>query len=152
MPTTEYDLTHDIVHESAVRTRPAWDEYFLGIATAVAARGDCLRSKVGAVLVDQAHRIRGTGYNGTPPGGPSCLRGECGRCRSQMPSGMGYEECEEVHAEANALLYAHWAGCQGATLYITRAPCRDCSKLIRAAGVSRVVWMAGDSDAEWQVA
>ncbi|MFD5050467.1 MULTISPECIES: deoxycytidylate deaminase [Streptomyces] len=120
--------------------RPNWDDYFLGIAHAVAARGDCCRSRVGAVLVGPDHRIRATGYNGTPPGGPSCLRGECERCASEVPSGTGYENCLETHAEANALLHASWQDCQGATLYITRAPCRDCSKLIRSTGIHRVVW------------
>jgi dCMP deaminase len=123
--------------------RPEWDSYFLGIASAVASRGDCLRCRVGAVLVGRDHRIRSTGYNGSYPGGPSCSRGECPRCLSEVPSGTGYEDCIEVHAEANALLYASWDDCQLSTLYVTRAPCKDCSKLIRASGVVKVVW--GDS-------
>ncbi|MFF9481426.1 deoxycytidylate deaminase [Streptomyces sp. NPDC014733] len=123
--------------------RPGWDEYFLGIAEAVAVRGDCLRARVGAVLVRPDRRIAATGYNGAPPGGPSCLGGGCLRCRSDAPTGTGYGACIETHAEANCLLYADWADCQGSTLYITRAPCRDCSKLIGSAGISRVIWPQG---------
>ncbi|WP_420834127.1 deoxycytidylate deaminase [Streptomyces yunnanensis] len=120
-----------------------WQSYFLGIAKAVSARGDCHRSQVGAVLVGADKRIRATGYNGTPLGGPSCMAGECSRCNSDQPSGSGYEACEETHAEANCLLYANWSDCQGATIYITRAPCRDCTKLIRSAGIARVIWPGG---------
>lgn len=133
--------------------RPDWTAYFLGIADAVAARGDCLRCRVGAVLVGTDNRIRSTGFNGSFPGGPSCLAGECPRCVSDVPSGTGYEDCVEVHAEANALLYASWEDCQGSTLYVTREPCKDCSKLIRASGVARVIW-SGMNDpftAEWQI-
>ncbi|MET8684801.1 deaminase [Streptomyces sp. NPDC004732] len=124
--------------------RPSWDDYFGGIAKAVAARGDCHRSKVGAVLVGADRRIRSTGYNGSPPGQPSCLAGGCPRCNSDQPSGSGYEDCIETHAEANALLYASWEDCQGSTIHITRAACKDCTKLIRAAGVRRVVWPEGE--------
>lgn len=123
--------------------RPGWDEYFLGIALAVSARGDCLRCRVGAVLVGPDRRIRSTGYNGSYPGGPSCSAGECGRCTSDVPSGTGYENCIEVHAEANALLYASWEDCQGSTLFVTRDPCKDCTKLIRASGVAWIVTPSG---------
>jgi dCMP deaminase len=62
-------------------TRPDWDAWALGIAEAVALRGDCTRRRVGAVLLDGQHRIIGSGYNGTEPGGKSCLMGECPRGR-----------------------------------------------------------------------
>lgn len=123
-----------------ISARPDWDTYFVGIAQAVSARGDCHRSQVGAVLVGVDHRIRATGFNGSPPGGPSCLAGGCPRCNSDQPSGTGYEDCIETHAEANALLYANWQDCQGATLYITREPCKDCSKLLASSGLARAVW------------
>ncbi|WP_370422543.1 cytidine/deoxycytidylate deaminase family protein [Streptomyces sp. QH1-20] len=119
--------------------RPDWDTYFLGIAVAVAARGDCLRCRVGSVVVGSDRRIVSTGYNGSYPGGPSCSRGECPRCISEVPSGTSYEDCVETHAEANALLYADWVSCQGSTIYITRSACKDCLKLIKSAGVHRVV-------------
>ena len=31
--------------------------------------------------------------------------------------------------------------CNGATLYLTMSPCKDCSKLIHQAGIKRVVYM-----------
>lgn len=143
-------------------TRPDWDTYFLSIARAVAARADCTRRRIGAVVVDEDHRILATGYNGSPPGGPSCLKGECPRgrhyqsamgpaecmcgedwpCKYGVPQDSSYDSgpgvCEAVHAEANALLFAR-ASVKGATLYCTDAPCPGCSRLIAGAGIARVV-------------
>ena len=47
-----------------------------------------------------------------------------------------------LHAEANAILKLARSSnsAEGATLYITLSPCRDCSKLIHLAGIVRVVY------------
>ncbi|EFC86482.1 deaminase [Parafrankia sp. EUN1f] len=123
--------------------RPDWDTYFLDIARAVAARGDCTRRQVGAVLV-KGSRVRSTGYNGTAPGRPGCLAGACPRGRKttvEVPAGSPYDDCIATHAEANALLYADGRqDTEGSTLYLTTEPCAWCQKLIRAAGVAQVVW------------
>lgn len=124
-------------------TRPNWDDYFLGIAEAVSQRADCTRRKVGFILVDEDHRIIGTGYNGAHPGGPSCLKGECPRGRKSFaerpPLTGGYDDCISTHAEPNGLLFAR-TSCKGATGYITDPPCKDCRKLLVSAGLKRVVW------------
>lgn len=36
--------------------------------------------------------------------------------------------------------------CEGATLYITMSPCKDCSKLIHQAGIKRVVYLSAYKD------
>lgn len=70
----------DFVRQAhAMKERPNWDLYGLCIAEAVSLRADCTRRKVGAVIFDKNHRIVSTGYNGSPPGGPSCLSGLCPR-------------------------------------------------------------------------
>lgn len=126
--------------------RPTWDDYFLGIALVVASRADCRRRQHGCVLVDQDNRIIGTGYNGAPAGDEGCLSGACPRgmlaydelaSLSSYDSGPG--QCISVHAEANALLYAR-TSCKGATAYITGEPCPTCAKLLRGAGVERIVY------------
>lgn len=121
--------------------RPDWRDYFLGIAKAVAARGECTRRRVGAVLVKD-NRIRATGYNGAPSGAPSCLQGACPRAFSNVAPGSSYDTgagtCIAVHAEANVLLYATRDDCEGATLYITDDPCDGCTRLILGSGVTRV--------------
>ncbi|AJD82454.1 deoxycytidylate deaminase [Mycobacterium phage Sheen] len=122
--------------------RPDWDEYFLGIAKAVAERSDCERSKVGAVVVND-RRVRGTGYNGAPSGQPGCAicpRRLAGAVAGVSDYDSGPTRCVAVHAEANALLYCDREDLVGATLYITREACGGCQKLIDAAGISRVVW------------
>ena len=117
--------------------RPGWDDYFMGIARAVAARSDCTRDKVGAVVVKD-RRIRATGYNGAPSGSPGCAT--CPRRTSGATPGSNYDNCVAVHAEANALIYCDRQDLVGATLYVTREPCYACDKLIQAAGVHAVVW------------
>jgi dCMP deaminase len=123
-------------------SRPGWDTYYLGIAIAVSARADCTRRQVGAIVV-QGDRIVSTGYNGAPSGQPGCLTaGACPRGRlsyDQLPADASYSNCIAVHAEANALLRASWADLRGASLYITDSPCHECSRLISAAGIARVI-------------
>lgn len=126
--------------------RPDWDTYFLGIAQAVAARSDCVRRRVGAVVVKD-RRIRGTGYNGAPSGKPGCET--CPRRNSGVQPGSSYDTgvgaCVAVHAEANALLYCDREDLLGATLYLTTDPCDGCLKLIMAAGIYRVVYERPDT-------
>lgn len=70
--------------------RPDWIEWALGIADAVATRGDCTRRQVGAVILDRNHWPVAVGYNGSYPGGPSCLKGDCPRGRHYRVDG----ECD----------------------------------------------------------
>ena len=130
--------------------RPEWEEYFLGIAKAVAARADCRRRQVGAVVVDVEKRIASTGYNGSYPGGPSCLAGDCPRAFSTVVPGSSYDTgpgtCHAVHGELNAILFADRERLRGATLYITDEPCNGCAKHIRSTPISRVVWPEGSYD------
>lgn len=127
--------------------RPDWDEYFLGITQAVAARADCSRRQVGAVLVDQQGRVRGTGYNGSRPKGPSCLAGECPRGASGVAPGSSYDTgagaCVAIHAELNLMLYTSPDERQDGTIYITDEPCDGCLRILQGSGVSRIVWPAG---------
>lgn len=122
-------------------SRPGWDDYFLAVAGTVSTRADCTRRQVGCVIVDVEHRVLSTGYNGSAPGGPSCLAGECPRgllSYAQLPANGSYDNCHAVHAEANALLFAR-ASCRGATVYLTDQPCPTCRRLLAAAGIARIV-------------
>lgn len=121
--------------------RPGWDEYYLGIARAVAVRSNCVRRQVGAVIVvDNA--IIATGYNGTPVGVRNCCDGGCPRCASEAPSGAAYDSCICVHAEQNAIVFAarHGNATQGGTLYTTLRPCFGCLKESIQAGIREIVF------------
>lgn len=123
--------------------RPDWDDYYLGIAQAVSRRGECTRRQVGAVIVKD-RRIIATGYNGAPPGEPSCLDGACPRANSDAPANTDYamSGCTVIHAEANAIMYAGSA-CRGATIYVTAEPCVLCAPLCRNMGLTVVTPQTG---------
>lgn len=129
-----------------VDPRPGWDEYFLNIAAAVAVRADCTRRKVGAVVVDNGRRIVSTGYNGAPSGRAGCLEGACPRGQlsyDQVAAFTSYTtgpgRCLSLHAEVNAVLYAH-RSLTDCTIFIVCQPCNDCAKVIAGAGIVRVVY------------
>lgn len=129
--------------------RPEWDPYFLTLAETVSLRADCRRRRVGCIIVDAGHRVVSTGYNGAPAGDPGCLSGACprGLLSYEQVKGMtnydtGPGQCISLHAEANALLYAG-REVRGCTAYITDLPCPTCTKLLRGAGIDRVVTPAG---------
>jgi dCMP deaminase len=122
-------------------TRPGWDEYYMAIARAVAARSNCVRRKVGALIVVEK-AIIGTGYNGAPIGVRNCDEGGCPRCASEAPPGQGYDACICVHAEQNAIVLAarHGSSTNGGALYTTLRPCFGCAKEAIQAGIREIVY------------
>jgi dCMP deaminase len=122
-------------------SRPSWDEYFMNIAKQVAARSNCMKRQVAAVIVSE-RRIISTGYNGTPRGVKNCNEGGCPRCNAFSESGKNLEECLCSHGEENAIVQASYHGIaiRDATLYTTYSPCLICSKMIINAGIRRVVY------------
>ena len=87
------------------RLRPGWDAYFMQLASLAAKRSNCMKRRVGCVLVREK-RVMATGYNGTPKGLTNCNEGGCGRCNSGSAGGTGLATCLCLHAEENALLEA----------------------------------------------
>lgn len=113
----------------------------MDIAAVVSSRANCIRRKVGAVIVSD-RRIISTGYNGTPRGIRNCYEGGCARCASTAPSGSGLAECVCSHAEENAITQAAYHGVrtQGAMIYVTISPCLTCAKMIINSGIREVVF------------
>lgn len=64
----------DIPNEA--RLRPNWDQYFMQLAALAAHRSNCMKRRVGCVLVREK-RVISTGYNGTPRGLKNCNEGGC---------------------------------------------------------------------------
>ena len=106
------------------------DMRYLRMARIWAENSYCVRRKVGALIVKDK-MIISDGYNGTPSGFENVCEDENGKTKPYV-----------LHAEANAITKVAKSAnnCDGSTLYITAAPCIECSKLIIQAGIKRVVY------------
>ena len=104
-----------------------WHNYFLKIAEDIATRSKDKSTKVGAVIVDQDHRIVSTGYNG--------WISECNEDLMTQDRPMKYFLV--VHAEMNALLFAR-RDLRGCKIYCTDAPCDTCLKHILQSGIREI--------------
>lgn len=113
-----------------------YDKAYLKIANEWSLLSYCKRKKVGAIIV-RDRMIISDGYNGTPSGFDNCCEDETGLTNWYV-----------LHAEANAILKVARSTqtCDGATLYITLSPCKECSKLIHQSGIKRVVYQRGYRD------
>ena len=130
------------------------DEYYLGIALAASKRSTCLKRHYGCVIVKD-DIIIATGYNGSPRGEENCCdRGYCKRADAKRYE--GYEKCDSVHAEQNAMISASRKEMIGATMYLAgeelisnddwdywqevedATPCPICKRMIKNAGIISV--------------
>lgn len=114
-----------------------WTHRFLDLAATVAGWSKDPSTKVGAVAVDPAsRRILELGFNGLPRG------------VNDLPS--RYERPKKYalvcHAESNLVAHAARPVLEGATVYVTHAPCCDCAKLLINAGVAKIVCGSGQTN------
>ncbi len=107
-----------------------WDEYFMNIAEAVAAKSKDPSSKMGCVIVDKNKRVVSLGYNGMIQGSD-----ESKMTLSERP--MKYYFA--IHSEMNAVIFAH-QDLTGCTLYNRVATCENCLKYCLQAGIKRFVY------------
>lgn len=148
--------------------RPDKETYYLNIAREVSKRSTCLRRHYGCVIVKD-DIIIATGYNGSPRGAENCCdRGTCKRADAKRYS--GYESCDSVHAEQNALIAASRDRLIGSTVYlacesygldrnksaihsediygfvedVAPVPCPLCERMLKNAGVSKIVNRRGE--------
>ena len=106
------------------------DMRYLRMARIWAENSYCRRRQVGAILVKDK-MIISDGFNGTPSGFDNV-------CEDATDPTFPYV----LHAEANAITKVARSNnsSEGATLYVTAAPCIECAKLIIQAGIKRVVF------------
>jgi len=118
------------------KKKQKYDKAYLRIAKEWGQLSYCQRKKVGAIIVKD-RMIISDGYNGTPSGFENCCEDHEGLTKWYV-----------LHAEANAIskVARSTQSCEGATLYITLSPCKECSKLIHQSGVKRVVYHEGYKD------
>ncbi|KAJ5123453.1 Deoxycytidylate deaminase, partial [Penicillium atrosanguineum] len=125
------------------RLRPNWDQYFMQLASLAAQRSNCMKRRVGCVLVRE-RRVISTGYNGTPRNLTNCNEGGCPRCNRGDGGGVCLSTCLCLHAEENALLEAGRERIrEGAILYCDTCPCLTCTVKITQVGISEVVYSQG---------
>src|SRR5262245_5985599 len=120
--------------------RPKRDEYLMSMAVDQAARCNCRKTPVGAVIA-RDDRVISTGYNGTITGFANCIDGGCPRCSDpNVLSGTRLDRCICVHAEQNALLTAARFGVrvERAVCWVTNEPCLDCTKQLIQARLAEV--------------
>ena len=115
-----------------------YDIAYLKMALEWAKLSYCKRKQVGALIVKD-RTIISDGYNGTPSGFENCCEDENNKTKWYV-----------LHAEANAILKISRStqSCEGATLYLTLSPCKECSKLIFQSGIKRVVYIQDYPDNE----
>ena len=113
-----------------------FDKAYLKMALEWAKLSYCQRKQVGALIVKD-RMIISDGYNGTPSGFENCCEDKDGNTHWYV-----------LHAEANAILKlaSSTQSAKGATLYLTLSPCKECSKLILQAGITRLVYISNYKD------
>jgi len=113
-----------------------YDKAYLRMAQEWGKLSYCERRQVGAIVVKD-RMIISDGYNGTPTGFENICEDD-----------EGYTKWYVLHAEANALskVASSTQSSEGATLYITLSPCKECSKLIHQSGIKRVVYQIAYKD------
>jgi dCMP deaminase len=111
-----------------------WDRRFLDMAHTIASWSKDPSTKVGAVIVNQRHRLVSVGYNGFPA--------------EVEDTDERYDNRElkykmVVHAERNAIDNAE-RSVEGCTIYITLPPCCTCAGGIITKGIREVVTVKSD--------
>lgn len=121
----------------------SWDDYFMGLAHLSAMRSKDPSTQVGAVIVNQEHRVVGIGYNGFPFG---CDDDVFPWKREGNSNDTKYPYV--VHAELNAILNSNQSA-RGCILYVSLFPCNECAKAIIQSGITKIVYESdkyADSD------
>ena len=103
------------------------------------------RLQVGCVVVKD-NTIIGIGYNGMPSGWDNDCEYQvteyCEVTKSWLTTGEIKTKPEVLHAETNALakIAKSTNSSDGATMFITHAPCLDCAKLVYQSGIKSVYY------------
>ena len=127
------------------------DEYYLQIADAVSIKSKCLKKHYGAIIVKN-NEIISTGFNGPARGEDHCVK--CTKVGSDKDV-VEYSSCPAIHAEQNAIISASRQEMLGSVLYlsgrdvsgsideiglpIAARPCEICLRLIKNAGIEKVI-------------
>ena len=131
---------------------------YMDVAERFAQLSSATRLQVGAIVVKD-DRIISIGYNGMPSGWDNCCEDIVESMKDNpwheynllKENGWDYQngsyvklktKSEVLHAESNAIakLARSSESGDGATIFITHAPCIDCAKLIYQSGIATVYY------------
>lgn len=118
------------------------DAYYMDYATKLSLEANCIKGKVGAILVKN-NKIIAKGVNSVPEGIKPCTNDSCLRKKLNLKSGENQELCFVVHAEQNAILDAlkNKVDVNNSILYVTKQPCIICSKILINAGIKKIIYL-----------
>lgn len=99
------------------------------------------RLHVGAIIVKD-NRIISIGYNGMPAGWDNDCEYEAAPGFGEAIPPLLKTKPEVLHAETNAIakLAKSTESGDGATMFVTHAPCLDCAKLVFQSGINSVFY------------
>lgn len=108
-----------------------YDHLYMDIAKRVAKESYAKRLQVGSAILTQNGGLF-VGFNGTLPNFKNVCEKDDGST----------DESITIHSEQNALykMLKEGVSAKGATIYISHSPCAQCSKMLVASGISRVVY------------
>jgi dCMP deaminase len=109
-----------------------YDDMFMEMARVAGRKSKANKRKVGAIAVKD-NNIIGIGINGTPTGWFT---------NEDIDIDTGSTAEEVLHAEENLIAKVARSSnsSEGATIYVTCAPCIKCARLIAQSGFKRVVY------------
>ena len=119
--------------------KPKFQKLYMDWASRTAELSHARRLQVGAVIVKD-DSVMSYGYNGMPAGWDNNCEDDANGELKTKP--------EVLHAESNAIakLAKSTSSGDGASIFITHAPCHDCAKLIYQSGISSVYYRSAYRD------
>lgn len=125
--------------------KPKFIDYYMKIAEVTSGLSYAKRLQVGAVIVKD-NQILATGYNGMPSGWENVCETEhevwVGDTTKTEKTIQLKTKPEVLHAETNALakIARSTNSSEGASIFVTHAPCLDCAKLIYQSGINSIYY------------
>ncbi len=114
----------------------SWDECFMCMAIIASKRSKDPSSQVGAVIVDNDHKVVSIGYNGMP------RNIDDKDLTWNKNEGLDNKYLYVCHAEFNAILNVrNGSSVNGCTVYVTLFPCNECSKAIIQTGIKKIIYL-----------
>ena len=116
------------------------DKNFMDKALLEEEKSDCVRRKVGCVIV-RDNEILIKGYNRAIGGIKPCSEVSCIRNKYHIKAGEKREICRYICAEQVIISEAARRGesLDGGIIYITSYPCSICAKMLISAGIKKII-------------